>query len=313
MIKATVTAAWLFAAGTVAAQVDPVEEPARKALAQGDFARVVDLYGPSLAAGRNLPDMSHYRLAISLQKQGDSPSAWKHLRTALASNPQGSFASSAARLGDLRTSILASCEKMGRPGCEEPEPPALASSGNSDPAATATPSAPASAPQGAQETVQPASAPKAVAAAEPATSLDAAAQAGSARPTAWEVAMLLLMGTTLLVAAWIAWRTYRRDRRIPEGLDAVENLRDNVAAFLAGLHASERGRDSALYAPLANLLPLLEREAGRTLYRATGNTKALAAADMRAVEMSKQLSRKPLDVLTASPQEIEAHFRNVPV
>jgi hypothetical protein len=118
---------------------------------------------------------------------------------------------------------------------------------------------------------------------------------------------------TLAVAGWIAWRTYRRDRRIPEGLDSVESLRDNVAAFLTGLHASQRGRDSALYLPLASLLTLLEREAGRTLYRATGNTKALAAADLKAVEMSQQLTRKPLDVLTASPQEIEANFRNVPV
>jgi len=319
MIKAAITAVWLLVAGAAAAaQVDPVDESARKALAHGEYARVVDLYAPSLAAGRTLPDMSHYRLAIALQKQGDSLAAWKHLQLALTSNPQGNFASSPGRLADLRSSILASCEKLGRPGCEEPAaaPPAEA---GTDPAATAAPTAAASMPAAQTQVISDATTAT-VAPASPLTALGAPAASAQGLPQAegpgqagWHLATLLVATATLLTAGWIAWRNHRRDRRIPEGLDSVEGLRDNVAAFLAGLHATQRGRDSALYLPLANLLPLLEREAGRTLYRATGSTKALAAPDLKAVEMSKQLSLRPLDVLTASPQEIEAHFRNVPV
>lgn len=319
MIKAAVTAVWLLVAGAAAAQVDPVDESARKALAQGEYARVVDLYAPLLASGRTLADMSHYRLAIAMQKQGDAPAAWKHLRLALDANPQGSFASSPGRLADLRSSIVASCEKLGRPGCEEPAaPPALA---DTDPSATAAKAAasasmPSAAPQAPREgttaTIAPASALNALGA--PAAIVPhETVQANGLAQWAWHLATLLVAVATLLTSGWIAWRNYRRDRRIPEGLDSVEGLRDNVAAFLAGLHATQRGRDSALYLPLANLLPLLEREAGRTLYRATGSTKALTAADLKAVEMNNQLSLRPLDVFTASPQEIEAHFRNVPV
>lgn len=322
MIKAAVTAVWLLAvAGTVAAQVDPVDESARKALALGKYAQVVDLYSASLNAGRTLPAMSHYRMAIALQKQGDAPDAWKHLRLALAANPQGTFASSPARLAELRSGILAACRDLGRPECEERPTAKEAPSGDPDPAATAAaPTAPAAVPEAA---VVPQLATDIARPATPATlrTLGAAAPAVTggfdggpiSDGSRWGAATLAVAVATLLIASWIAWRTYRRDRRIPEGLDSVESLRDNVAAFLTALHGSQRGRDSALYLPLASLLPLLEREAGRTLYRATGNTKALEAADLKAVELSKQLTRKPLDVLTASPQEIEAHFRNVPV
>ncbi len=318
MSRAAVTAVWLLVvAGTAAAQVDPVDESARKALAQGEYARVVDLYAPLLADGRSLPDMSHYRMAIALQKQRESPAAWKHLRNALVANPQGTFASSAARLSDLRSSILASCQRMGRPGCEDqiaaPEP----TSSDADPAATtvaAAPAATASAPQRSLDAPPPPASALATLGAPASVATTASiATTPASNDSPWAVATLAVAAATLLIASWIAWRTYRRDRRIPEGLDSVECLRDNVAAFLTALHASQLGRDSALYLPLSNLLPLLEREAGRTLYRATGNTKALAAADRKAVEMSKQLTRKPLDVLTASSQEIEEHFRNVPV
>ncbi len=316
MIKTCVTVVLCLATSLALAQAEP-DEQARKALAQGDYARVIALYGPAIAAGRNLSDMAHYRLSIAQQKAGDSVAAWKHLRAALELNAAGTFASSASRLSDHRASILAGCEKLNVPGCEEAAPkpqetpPATASAQPPAGVPTASPS-PSTAAQTASvpvlSTRPEEEAPDSAGARTRAALMEARADSErqQLRLLVW---ILAIAGSSFCVMLWCAWRIYLRDRRSSAGLDAVEHLRDNVAALLARLHSTERGRSSVLHAHLRQLLPVLEREAGRTLYRSTGRTGQLAAADLKAVELGKQLTCTPPDVLTAHPQDIEAVFR----
>lgn len=317
-----VTAAWLLVGAAAHAQGDLVDESARRALQAGDYKRVIAVYAAPLAAGTSLADMAHYRLAIALSKTGEPLRAWGHLQQALRITPEGSFASTPARLADLRASIQAACEQHGKPGCEaEPAPGRADSRTHGEGAAqTAAPAQPAAAETPAAVAVTPASAPALVAApiqhaapavatshTPPVASAEREPQGGALR---WEFgALIALSAATLLVVLWCAMRIWRRERRIPEGLGSVEALRDNVASFLASLETSERGRESQLHAPLRALLPLLEREAGRTLYRRSGSTRALTITDKRAVEIAKLLTRRPTDVLSATAHDIEAQFR----
>lgn len=316
MIKTSVTATLWLVTSLALAQGEP-DDQARKALAQGDYARVITLYGPAIAGGRELSDMAHYRLSIAQQKAGDSVAAWKHLRAALQLNAAGTFASSAARLGEHRASILAGCEKLNMPGCEEAAPKPQVT-----PQATASAHPPAVEPAASlppstatQTAVAPAPTASPVAAspntADVRTRAPLMAAPGDSEPQQPRLLLWILgiASGSLWVMLWCAWRIYLRDRRTSGGLDAVENLRDNVAEILARLHSSERGRNSVLHAHLSELLPVLEREAGRALYRSTGRTAKLAAADLKAVELGRQMSSKPPDVLTAHPHDIEALFR----
>lgn len=295
------------------------DNAARTALAQGEYARVIEVYQPLIAVGKPLSDVAHYRLAIAGSRLGLALDAWNHLSAALTLNSQGTFATSPSRLADLRTTILTGCEKQGMPQCKE----ALAV-----PGATHEPTAfPAAAVVGETGAV---AAPAAAASALALPASAAAFQPGSelalspvhaepaAAPTAHEapaesgketaVLQISLQGLLLLQVGWIACRVYLRDRRMPAGIVGVEALRENVASFLHRL-SSAGGQNTLLYRHLDALLPLLEREAGRTLYRATGKAQRLVDEDRKSVELTARLTAAPLDVLHASAQDIQALFQ----
>lgn len=308
--------------GPAVAQTDAADAAARQALAKGEYARVLEIYKPEQTAGRSLSDLGHYRLAISHQRLGESKQAWEHLSKALATNPQGTFASSAGRLEELRSSILAGCESKGMPKCQPvPAPAAAPVAAEPEGAAVVRESklpVPAEPPSALPSTSADAVQPDGTAAAlgQPLPRLPDAPRAPvvvsavAAEPIfRWEPVIATLQALALMLLATVAWRQHRRDKRLPAGADGLERLRDNVASVLARLHLAEGGRDTVLYRQLTPLLPLLEREAGRTVYRATGKAKGLSAPDKKTADMVRHLTTNPPDALTASSQEVAALFQ----
>lgn len=318
-MKQLLALVWLLAVTSAFGQDATTENAARIALAQGEYRKVLDLYQPSLAAGKALPDIARYRLAIASSRLSQPIDAWNHLRSALEQNPQGTFATSAARLEELRTAILAACEKRGAPGCDQTVPTAASPASAASAASAVLEVVPdAMAPQPAADAASPTAgsvSPSAAATDSPkgGSSNTELAASESSEPKAtgasaiW-VAVLAIQATMLTLVGWIAWRIYRRDRRLPAGVDGVESLRDDVAALLHRLTLFG-GSGTELYHHLRALLPLLEREAGRSLYRSTGKAHRLASGDRASVDLARSLTSAPLDVLTASAQEVQNVFQ----
>jgi len=310
-MKQLLGAAILLAASLGFAQDASTENAARVALAKGEYAKVLEVYEPLITAGKPLTDVAHYRLAIAGSRLGQGRAAWLHLAEALTLNPQGSFATSPAKVADLRAAILAACESQGMSQCTQPASarpnstlpsPAAVRASSVATAPTAPPSSPvhaSTAPVASGARVEPVVAIRtANAASHAAKPSDSVARGNVFLPVAG------ILGWTL-VAGWLLLRY--RHRRVA-GTDVLEALQDSTAKLLHRL-AAARADNTALYRQLQALLPLLEQEVGRTQFRATGTTRKLTDEDQKAVSWAHHLTREPLDVLTASSHEIQALFQ----
>ncbi|MBC5767552.1 hypothetical protein [Ramlibacter albus] len=300
----------LVAQWCAAAQGTSLEDAARDALAQKKYAQVIALYEPSIVAGDALGDLAHYRRAIAFNQLSRPLEAWQALSKAIAANPAGTFASSRARLDDLKASILARCAEAGHDGCEvaieRGAGPAPTQPTSGEPPAAAAVRLADAAPQTASVESKPVLEGGLPATPQPRAAPTAAIEVSKAGDSTNGV-LLLLVGITLAVASWQAWMTHRRDRRFPAGQHGLERLRDDVGAML--LHLAAAGHDSSLRSRLQELLPLLEQEAGRSAYRSTGDGKVLIPADQKATAMAQHLARNPPDALSSPPGDIEALFR----
>lgn len=325
----------ILPASAAFAQQPAADEAARKALAAGEHAKVIAAYEPELKAGATLSDMAQYRLAIAYNRMGDAPRASAALRAALAANPQGSFATNPARLQQLQASIAEACAKAEPPGCAAqadsaqssaaaPAAPSGAAKAATEPAAAtdgdsaATPRAGEPLPgagQGPTGQIAPEmSASQGAASGEAAlkTSLNAAA-AKAADAWAFEfegqdvAAYLVIPLAVLALAGLIAFAVTRR-RRAPQWQPLVD-LRDRTEAVIRSLEQSPVGPQTAVYQALQQLLPLLEREVGRSQWRAGAPAARLVPADRELVEAAARLSREPLDALKATPEAVRALFQ----
>ncbi len=309
MIRAMVIAACLGCAANAANATRAGEEDARQALAHRQYLRVIEIYKPTLAVGQALGDAAHYRRAIAFNQLGRPLEAWDALTRALAVNPAGTFATTPARLAELRSSILSNCKDKGKPACadaagsvggevQDGKAERTVAPGPREDSAATSPATIASEP-------------------DPGPSLHVHAMSMEPRPTRQEPhaspgtmigGMLGVQVLVLAGVAWLGWMTYRRDRRFPAGQQGLERLRDDVADMLARL-ARGRGEKSLLQAQLQLLLPLLEQEAGRCVFRSTGREESLTAGDQSAAEVAKHLTRTAPDALSSPASDIEAAFR----
>lgn len=326
----------ILPASAAFAQQPAADEAARKALAAGEHAKVIAAYEPDLKAGATLSDMAQYRLAIAYNRLGDAPRASAALRAALAANPQGTFATSPARLQQLQASITEACAKAEPPGCAAqadsarssaaaPAAPSGAAKAATEPAAAtdgdaaATPRAGDQLPgagQGPRGQIAPEMSASQGAASGEATlktpPLNApAAKVTSAAAFGFEqqdvAAYLVIPLAVLALAGLIAFAVTRR-RQAPQWQPLVD-LRDRTEAVIRSLEQSPVGPQTAVYQALQQLLPLLEREVGRSHWRAGAPAARLVPADRELVEAAARLSREPLDALKATPEAVRALFQ----
>lgn len=127
MISRLVIPALLASACTLAfADYDQDDEIARQALAARQYSRVVEAYKPYADPlnGTGLSARAHYRLAIAHHALGDPMQAWRNLQEALHLEPDGAFASTAARLDQIAAAIKAACTQSGTPDCVSASPAA---------------------------------------------------------------------------------------------------------------------------------------------------------------------------------------------
>lgn len=292
-----------------AAQAGSDDEAARAALAAKRYADVINAYEGRTPA--DLGAIQRYRLAIALQGLGKPMEAWINLQAARNLDPAGSFASSPARLNALAASIQQACLDAGRPKCapapEVPKQdlPDVPRSG----AETIDTARQAAAPQpvpAAEAVIAPAVQPvNTPGAPVPAAGPQSVSVEGQVM--AWAVLIVSLLA--MLGVGWLVARSVHADRALPGGVRAIHRLRDDTAALLDRLNATDTGQGTELRAVLQSLLPLLEREAGRAQYRAKGFATALVATERPTADLLARLSAAPLDALSSTSRDVEALFR----
>ena len=264
-------------------------------------------------------------MAIANQKEGQTELAQSFLRQALVLNPKGSFASSPERLNAFKAELSAK--------------PAAAVAAVTPPAVAASEAAPTSV---ALADVAPAVMPAvSVAAATPTQVVEVAIplappvvvepQVRADKPSmsvGWRE--ILLFVASLMVASLISSfllalinRRMELKRKAKVAVLAGSEepasatnpdplltlVRDESARLMQQLE-SGNATDSELYAALAKLLPVIEREAGRARYRTTGEAQALAQDDQQAVAALRQLEKVPLRLSEARPGDVAALFQS---
>lgn len=302
--------AWALLTAGAHAKADP-DETARTALAQRRFDTVIAVYAAPLAEGQVLRDVAYYRLAIAHNALDQPMEAWRNLQAALGQNNAGTFASSPARLAALSEAIQAGCERLGHAKC-------ATSPDSTIPASTLSAAAPSLAAAEAAASAIPVSATAtAVTASEPIPLVQttrapvAMPQLGETAPAPfWTGSIIVaLQGLAILMLAWMCWRMHNRVRRTPAGREGIERLRDDTAVMVRNLGDSAEGRATELFAHLCNLLPHLEREAGRVTNRALNRPGALDARDRKTRDLVQHLTQVAPDALRSSALDIEAMFR----
>lgn len=292
---------------------DPVEAQAREALAAKKYESVMDLYEPHLGCS-TLPALSHYRYAIAAKNLGRFPQAFASLEVAMIKDPSGSFASETSRLNSLRDQINDGCQRSG--GCAqqsaptEPKKTDLPEQGKAvvtevgvDPPSTTT------------EADGPAIQPQLE---SPPSVTASSTQLATPAPPPSHVAPLdrakdqwayLTGAIVLILALSFAWLHVRR-RRQDNSLVVLTKELDELALQLAGvIDLLSRARpESALRTQLADVKTLLDTETSRLRYQQTRRASDLALVDANRLQRSIELAANPVNVLVATPQEIEAAF-----
>lgn len=289
------------------AQTPEADAIARKALEQKQYSQVLAAY-QAVPLDR-LSDKSHYRMAIAFLRLGNFSAASDSLKAALKLNPSGSFASSPERVSALKTDIQKGLESEAVVLAVSAEPVvsiAVASTSVATQSASVPPLGSSTAATVSSPTVAPLE-PVAAAPEPPArkTPVVLAVNEPVADGPVWVPMAGVGVALTALVGA--LYISHKRKNKI---VSRMESLRDQVASFLNEMEgAGGNVPDVALYAPLSKLLPLLEREIGRSHYRRSGQLAALNSDDRQTAKLMDGLQKSPLRLATASPEQILRLFQ----
>jgi hypothetical protein len=278
----------------------PAVTAARQALERRDYARVIAIYRPydvnALAAN------SLYRLAIAYQKTGEFDLANVMLKRATTLNPKGTFASSPERLAVLRQDIANSLPNI------LPVGSALAASDAGNAAVASTHVA--------------------------VTRSEGDIKNGLSKWSDFLLAphFVIAVGALCLIFAIFAviagfiylqkWLSKKSSEKKTSSKKSSGNtvsvvtdvtddrlqlkaFRDQTALLIAGFEAAGQ-TDAAMYVALMRLLPLVEREVGRS-HISAGNTPTALTSNER--EFLTALPKIPLKLSVTSPLQIQQLFQ----
>lgn len=329
---AAIALALAVVAGAASAQNAQRDEAARRALAAGEFARVIAVYQADLQAGNKLGDQALYRLAIAYSRTGDPARASAALEAALQQNPGGSFASSPARLQQLQATIQQACELLPARSCGKSESATLPQVGATAPAtgtpqpapvaeaspaqAASTPAEPAAAASAPVEAVAPAVVPVQDSGQKPSdppavegTPQHQEDQDAAGRAWFWAAAAVALATIAVGVFAWRAQRRRKGELKMRAEWHPLVSLRDEGERVLAAMQRVEGGAEKEVTQALQAFLPLLEREIGRSHWRAGHGKDQLVTLDVQAVEVLERLSNAAVPVISARREEVQNLFQ----
>lgn len=299
-----------------AAEITPdSHEKARSALLAQDYKSVVSIYGDNDEA--NLQGNGHYRMAIALERLDLPIRALVHLNKALTADPAAKFASSTEKIDQLRSRILAACEKQGALGCVEARAVELAAPPEPSPQiVVATPTTPPPTPVA---DLQPIPTPVAMEA-QQISDLNSVLSGYKTIITILS-AVLGALFVALLYSTIKIRKLKKQEKTRPLQISVTADRSAEVSfipkktaleELLTSLEAQMNitPSDTILYEKMQALLPQAQREYGRIQFAKTRDPAHLTKADRDQLEAAQKFEKTQMSMSNATSQDIVALFQS---